>query len=319
MVLAAGLGTRLQPLTYVRAKPAIPLAGEPLIRRIVAGLARHRVSRVVVNLHHRPETVAGVLGDGSDLGVAVRYSWEGSTILGSAGGPRLALPLLEADTFVLLNGDTLTDIDLDGLESSHVASHALVTMALVPNIDPLRYGGVRVDAEGRVLGFAPRGPSAVGSLHFTGVQIVSAEVFRTLPEGQPAATVGELYDRWLAERPGCIHGWPSAARFWDIGTVPDYWRSSQLLGGGADGHTRGRRTHVDPSARVRGTTLWDDVVIESGCSLEDCIVTDGVRVPAGTDARRLIFWRQGDALMKTTFEAVGIPEEPTRDGPELQR
>src|SRR5947207_12258289 len=83
LVLAAGLGTRLRPLTDVCAKPAIPVAGEPLIRRIVRWLAAHDVNEVVVNLHHLPETVAAVLGDGSDLSVRVRYSWEQPQILGS--------------------------------------------------------------------------------------------------------------------------------------------------------------------------------------------------------------------------------------------
>src|SRR5215210_2096536 len=90
LVLTAGLGTRLRPLTLVRAKPAIPLAGEPLVRRIVRRLVESGVTELMLNLHYRPETVAAVLGDGSDLGARVRYSWEQPRLLGSAGGPRLA-------------------------------------------------------------------------------------------------------------------------------------------------------------------------------------------------------------------------------------
>src|SRR6185503_2747497 len=84
MVLSAGLGTRLRPLTDVRAKPAIPVAGVPMIRRILAWLTGHGVREVVVNLHHRPESIAAVLGDGSDLGARVRYSWEQPIVLGAA-------------------------------------------------------------------------------------------------------------------------------------------------------------------------------------------------------------------------------------------
>ena len=86
LVLTAGLGTRLRPLTDVRAKPAIPVAGEPMIRRIISWLARHGVTDLVLNLHYRPETLTAVVGDGADLAVRVRYSWE-PRILGSAGGP----------------------------------------------------------------------------------------------------------------------------------------------------------------------------------------------------------------------------------------
>src|SRR4051794_5148841 len=93
MLLAAGLGTRLRPLTSVRAKPAAPFIGRPLARRILIWLASHGIRHAIVILHHRPETVAAVVGDGSDLGLRVRYSWE-QPVLGSAGGPRHALPLL---------------------------------------------------------------------------------------------------------------------------------------------------------------------------------------------------------------------------------
>ena len=111
LVLTAGLGTRLRPLTAVRAKPALPVAGEPLVRRILRWLAAAGVKRPVLNLHHLPETVTALVGDGADLGPSVRYSWE-IPMLGSAGGPRRALPLLDADRFLIVNGDTLTDVDL---------------------------------------------------------------------------------------------------------------------------------------------------------------------------------------------------------------
>jgi NDP-sugar pyrophosphorylase family protein len=87
LVLTAGSGTRLQPLTYVRAKPAVPVAGTPLVVWILRRLVEAGVRNAVLNLHHRPETIAGVVGEGRDLGLSVRYSWE-QPILGSAGGPR---------------------------------------------------------------------------------------------------------------------------------------------------------------------------------------------------------------------------------------
>ena len=114
MILTAGLGTRLRPLTDVRAKPAIPVAGEPMVRRIARWLAAGGVTDIVLNLHHLPETIAAVVGDGSDLSVRVRYSWEQPVLLGAAGGPRHALAIVGADTFLLINGDTLTDLDSPG-------------------------------------------------------------------------------------------------------------------------------------------------------------------------------------------------------------
>jgi len=180
LVLTAGLGTRLRPLTEVRAKPALPVAGEPMIRRIIAWLVSQGVRDLVLNLHHRPETLTARVGDGADLGARVRYSWE-APVLGSAGGPRRAIPLLShgppkggpyvpsSSTFLIVNGDTLTDVDLQGLLSAHRASGALVTMAVVPNTEPQKYSGIAFDDDGAFVEFVPRGSSRP-SWHFVGVQ-----------------------------------------------------------------------------------------------------------------------------------------------------
>jgi NDP-sugar pyrophosphorylase family protein len=226
LVLAAGLGTRLRPLTDVCAKPAIPVAGEPLIRRIVRWLAAHDVNDLVVNLHYLPHTITAVLGDGSDLSVRVRYSWEQPRILGSAGGPRLALDIIGVDTFIIVNGDTLTDLNVRALIDAHRGSDALVTLALVPNREPEKYGGAVMKADGTVTSFVARGASAKGSYHFIGAQMVRAEAFRQLAAGQPAPSIGGLYDALIAARPGSIRGYVSDAAFWDIGTAEDYARTS---------------------------------------------------------------------------------------------
>src|SRR4029077_111528 len=115
-----------------------------MIRRIATRLVSQGVDDLVVNLHHRPETLTASLGDGRDLGARVRYSWELPRVLGSAGGPRPARPIVGAATFLIVNGDTLPDVDLAQLAGAHAASGALVTLALVPNREFLRYGGVRL-------------------------------------------------------------------------------------------------------------------------------------------------------------------------------
>ena len=294
LVLTAGLGTRLRPLTDVRAKPAVPIAGEPLIRRIIAWLAANDVTDLVLNLHHLPQTLTAEVGDGSDLSARVRYSWEQPAILGSAGGPRHALPLLGAATFLLVNGDTLTDVDLPALTAAHAASGALVTLAVVPNGEPQRYGGVRLNADGAVTGFVASGPASVGSYHFVGVQIVSADVFRDIPAGTAASSVGGVYDRLIATRPGAIRGYASDARFWDVGTPSDYLRTSNAFTGNAARGMHGRRARIDPSARITRSILWDDVEVGARSTLDGCIVTDGVNVPEGATYRRAMLLRAKD-------------------------
>jgi len=281
LVLTAGLGTRLRPLTDVRAKPAIPVAGEPIIRRIITWLVSQGVDDLVLNLHHRPQTLTAVVGDGADLGARVRYSWEHPRLLGSAGGPRLARPMLDAGTFLIINGDTLTDVDLVRLADAHTASGALVTLALVPNREFTRYGGVLLDADHRVAGFARRGPSSEGSYHYVGVQIVDGAVFDSVPPGAPASSVGGVYDALLAARPDAVRGLVCDAVFWDVGTVDDYWRTSEAFMAKGGTATTGRGGRVDAAARVTRSILWDDVVVEADAVVDACIVTDGVRVPAG--------------------------------------
>jgi NDP-sugar pyrophosphorylase family protein len=279
LVLTAGLGTRLRPLSYVRAKPAIPVGGVPLVRRILASLAAQGIVDVVLNLHYKPETITAIVGDGSDLGLRVRYSFE-NPILGSAGGPRHALPLLDSPRFFVINGDTLTDVPLDDLARSHEAGDALVTMALIVQPDAGHYGGVALDAKGAVTGFIRRGTPS--SYHFIGVQAVNAEAFANVVPDQSAETVGALYPTLLAERPGSIRGFVSDAGFHDIGTPRDYLATSLLLAAqeGREPPLVGSRSVIDPTATIEDSVLWDDVVVEADATLASCVVADGVRVPA---------------------------------------
>ena len=289
LVLAAGLGLRLRPLTDVRAKPAIPVAGRPIIRRIIGWLAAQGVTDLVINLHHLPHTLTSVVGDGSDMAVRVRYSWESPQVLGSAGGPRQALSILGAEQFFIVNGDTLTDIDLGRLAAAHTSSGALVTLALTASHDPERYGGVRLDDRGRVLGFAPRG-TAKGSLHLLGIQAVSAEAFRSVPANTPVNSIGGVYDRLIAADPNAIRGLVFDAPFSDVGTVSDYWTTSAALirTEGLGDTVCGSRVYLDRSARVTRSIIWDEVSVGTDANLDECIVTDGVRVPPGANYRRAV-------------------------------
>jgi len=296
LVLTAGLGTRLRPLTDVRAKPAMPVAGEPLIRRIICGLVSQGVDDLVLNLHHGPETLTAVVGDGRDLGARVRYSWEHPRVLGSAGGPRLARPIIGADTFLIVNGDTLTDVNLSQLVDAHDASGALVTLALVPNREFMRYGGVRMDPGGRVAGFVRRGPSSAGSFHYIGVQIAAGRVFDGVQPGEAASSIGGVYDALIASRPEAVRGVVTGAEFWDVGTPADYWRTSNafLAKEGAASPSIGRRARIDPAARVMRSILWDDVEVGPDAVIDECIVTDEVIVPAGATYRRAVLIRGAD-------------------------
>lgn len=291
LVLAAGLGTRLHPLTLARAKAAAAVDGEPLARRTVAWLVSQGFSDLVVNLHHKPHTITAALGDGRDLGARIRYSWE-NPVLGSAGGPRHALPLLldgaAERTAVIVNGDTLTSVDLAAMIDAHRRSGALVTMALIPNPRPDKYGGVLLDGYGAVTGFTRRG-SHETSFHFIGPQVIETEAFLSLEDGVPAESVLGLYPRLMEARRGAVIGFVSDASFHDIGTPADLLQTSLDLAardGRCDRPRWGRDCLVDPSATVSRSVLWDRVRIGAGATLDECVVADDVVIPAGASYSR---------------------------------
>jgi mannose-1-phosphate guanylyltransferase len=281
LLLTAGFGTRLRPLSGVRAKPAMPVAGDALVRRILRWLAEAGVTRTILNLHHLPETIAAVVGDGADLGVVVRYSWE-RRVLGSAGGPRRALPLLDADRFLIVNGDTLTGMDLGALVRDHDRSGALVTLSVIPNPDPDHYGGVLVNDEGEVTGFVPRG-AAGPSWHFVGVQAACAAAFAGLPPDEPQESVSSLYPTLMRERPGSVRAFRTEGAFYDIGTPRDYLDTSLAFARAERGEAAlaGGGCEIGRGARIDGSILWDRVRVGDDAELIDCVVADDVRIPDG--------------------------------------
>jgi len=293
LVLTAGLATRLRPLSFVRAKAALPVAGTPLIRRILRSLSSAGVLDVVLNLHHLPHTLTRLLGDGAELGMRIRYSWE-VPVLGSAGGPKRALPLLsnpepgvpspgsrvpDRGTFLIVNGDTLTDVNLAAVVDDHRRSGALVTMAVVPNTEPEKYSGVRVTPDGEFAGWVPRAAQEP-SYHFIGVQVAEAAAFDSVAAGIPSE-VRTLYSALIAAQPGSVRAFRTRAEFFDIGTPSDYLDTSLTLAT-REAIDTVANAQVSPTARVERSLLWDDVIVEDGAMLRECVVTDGVRVPADT-------------------------------------
>jgi NDP-sugar pyrophosphorylase family protein len=305
LVLAAGLGTRLRPLTADRAKPAVPVAGPTLIERILEGLSLQGIRDVLLNLHYRPETITGVVGDGSALGLRVRYSWE-VPLLGSGGGPRRAFSLVADDRLWLINGDTLTDVDLAAMAAEHASSDALVTMAVIPNPAPDRYGGVVVTPHGAVTAFVPRG-WADPTWHFVGVQIAERDAFASLADGVAADSVGPLYRALIASRLGALRAFRSDAQFGDIGTPRDYLDTCLSLA--RSPLVAGARVEVDPSATLEACVLWDDVRVGRGVRLRRVIVGDGVHVPDGYQADNAVVIGGPGGLEVTPF----VPLHPNGD------
>jgi mannose-1-phosphate guanylyltransferase len=275
----------------------VPVAGEPLVRRLLRYGAGWDIRDFVLNLHYLPETITALVGDGSDLGVRVRYSFE-SPVLGSAGGPRRALDLLPNEPFFIINGDTLTNVDLHMLAENHRETGALVTIAVIPNEHPDRYGGLIVDSTGRFHSVVPRG-SRVRSYHVVGVQMAHPSAFARLPLNQPAESIGALYRDLVRENPGHVRAFLCASDFWDIGTPADYLDACLSIGKvEGDVVQIGRGSVIEPSARVAESVIWDDARVGAGAVLERCIVADGVKIPSGARFRNCaIIQRDGELMI----------------------
>jgi NDP-sugar pyrophosphorylase family protein len=267
LVLTAGLATRLRPLSFVRAKAALPVGDQAIVQRILRWLAGYGVTDAVLNLHHLPHTITSIVGDGAADGVRVRYSWE-MPVLGSAGGPRRALPLLGTPTFLIVNGDTLTNVDVGAIVDAHRKSGALVTMAVIANLNPEKYGGALVDRDGTITGFG----RDANSCHFVGVQVAEKEVFAGLPDGVASESTRQVYPALIAARPGSVRAFVTDAEFFDIGTPLDYLNTCL--------HFESRI--ANPESRLQDCVVWDDVEVHPTARLRRCIITDGVRVPAGS-------------------------------------
>jgi NDP-sugar pyrophosphorylase family protein len=294
LVLTAGLATRLQPLSSVRAKAALPVAGTPLVSRILQWLHDAGTRRVVLNLHHRADSITRIVGDGSAAGLEVRYSWE-TDILGSAGGPARAIPLLESDRFLIVNGDTLADVELQAMAEQHIDTNALVTMAVVDGRPG--YNGVIADSTGIVRGFG-REP---GAFHFIGIQIVNASVFAGVRPDVKSETVHGIYPGVIAERPGAVRIFHSGVEFFDIGSPRDYLETAITIAQREDKPLdRGRDCSIT-DAELVNTIIWDRVTVGSGARLSECVATDDVVVPPAAEFSRCSLVMRDNKVVATPF------------------
>lgn len=286
MILAAGYGTRLWPLTIDRAKPAIPFMGRPLVGYVAEYIGRHGFEDVVVNLHHRPESVRGALGDGSRFGVRLHYVEE-REILGTSGALDNARALLEADTFVVVNGKIATDIDLREALETHRRAKALATLVLRRNVEMDRYSEVEVEG-GRVTGFGAHATSdnarVLGDappLMFTGIQILEPRIFEFIPRGVFSHSVTDVYIPAI-ERGEVIAAHVAEGVWYELSTVARYLQTyvALLRGEGRD-YDAGEGSVVEDGAEVSESVLWEGVRVCAGARVRRAVLGAGVVVEAG--------------------------------------
>ena len=221
MILAAGLGTRLRPLTETMPKPLLPVGGTPIIFWNLALLRQHGINDVMINLHHLGHMIEQALGDGSQWGMRIQYSVE-PVILGTGGGIKVVEPFFEGKPFIVMNGDTLIGLDLSELLARHRNRDPIATMVLREDPEVERWGPVEATLDHRVLTILGRGRKTDSSdppasrYMFAGVHVIHPQLLRHCPKGQPSSII----EAYVAELEGgaLIQGFIAREYWSDIGT-----------------------------------------------------------------------------------------------------
>jgi mannose-1-phosphate guanylyltransferase len=323
MILAAGKGTRVRPITHVLPKPMIPLVRKPVMEFLVEHLKAHDIKQIMVNTSHLAPVIEEYFRDGDRFGVQMAYSFEGDLIggqiegkaIGSAGGMKKIQDFsgFFDETFVVLCGDALVDIDFAQVLRFHRDRKSIATLVLrdVPPDDVSKYGVVQTDASGRIVRFQekPTRDQAVSSTINTGIYVFEPEIFQYIPSGVEFDIGGQLLPE-LVRNGQSIFGITLPFAWLDIGSVPDYWEATGLLlRGKVAGFTMpgnevrprvhcginlqiawdrvriegpvyiGSSTSVGDGATIIGpTVIGSGCVIQPGATLRECILADYTRI-----------------------------------------
>ena len=280
IVLSAGYGTRLWPLTEDRTKPAIPILGKPLVGYVAEYLAAYGCDEIIVNLHHRPESVRKALGDGSQFNVKLHYVEE-PVILGTSGALDNAREFFLNDTFLAVNGKIITDIDLKAALRTHRDMNALATLVLLPNSKRELFSKVNT-REGLITGFGGMPTeSDQAPLMFTGIQILEPKIFDYIPRNVFSHSTTDVYPQAIAKGERVV-AHVATGRWRELSTLQRYLDISlELLREAGHDITVGTACTIDDSAEISEAILWDRVQVEGGASVRRSILADGVTVKAG--------------------------------------
>ena len=306
MILAAGLGERMRPLTEGRAKPSLPLLNRPIIAHTLDYLKRFKISEVVINLHHHPDSIRAVVGDGSRLGLKVHYSEE-PVILGTAGGLKKAEGFLrDGEPFILINSDFVSDCDLDAAVRRHREAGALSTLVLAPPQPGTDYGVVELGERERIVRISGR-PAGEPDPHagryiFTGLHILEPAILDEIPSGRKVEINSEVYPRLISSGK-MIRGVLHSGLWRELGTPQLYIDGSvALLKEGKDAALEPLRSSSTPGVYLDRTTLPKDagleppvlvgrgVTIGPKCSLQAAVIGKQVRLGKGCSLRSTIVW-----------------------------
>lgn len=313
MIMAAGVGSRLMPMTANIPKPMIPVANRPLMESTVQLLSRHGITDIIANLHYHGDIIKNHFTDGNAWGVNLEYSPE-DQLMGTAGGVKKCEWFLD-DTFVVISGDALTDIDLSKLYAEHKRRGALATIALKPVAEVEQFGVVVTDSTGKIVQFQekPSPREALSQTANTGIYVFEPEIFKLMPSNEFYDFGKQLFP-YLVEAAAPFFGVAIDEYWCDVGSIPTYRQanadvvggqvkvpyngelrhmnrgSSLLLGEGAqlgrDATIKGQVVigpgcQIGDGVSIENTVIWNDTVVETNAVIKEAVVGSACMIGTG--------------------------------------
>jgi len=314
MILAAGFGTRLKPLTNDLPKPLFPILNRPILEHTLHFLRSHSIREVAINLHHKPEKIINYFGDGKKFETDLHYSQE-KKILGTAGGIKKLQDFFKDDSFWVINSDVLADVDLNDVLKFHKEKKSKLTLVVRQVFNTDQYRSIERDDDGRIVNFL--GHSIMNSkratqVMFTGIQIVEPDIFSRIPENKFCGTTEDVFPGMIKDGLP-VYGYLHQGYWADIGTRETYIQAHiDALDGklilrtpssrNSDGYLAMKPVHIGenckiaqdaqigphtvlgnncylkPGAVVKNSILWSGATVGNGCTVENSIIGEGVTI-----------------------------------------
>lgn len=310
MILAAGFGTRLWPLTIERTKPAIPFLHRPLIAYTIEYLTQYGITDIIINLHHEPESVREQIGDGSTYGVKIHYSLEEPEILGTSGALDRVRDLLQDETFLVINGKIITNLDLASALHTHRSKQGIATLVMRPNPKREKFSQIIVDENGYYQGYTgfPLTPDTQHPtpLMFVGIHILEPQIFQYIPRAVFSDSIQDVYPKALAAGEH-IAAHIGTGDWYELSTLARYLEISlEFMRRAGLSYTADEGCDIALTAQVTESVLWRNVRVGAGARIHQCVLADGVSIPAQANFERKVIVRADVALQEE------IPEKATR-------
>ncbi len=325
MVMAAGVGTRLRPLTCTIPKPMVPVVNSPVLEHVLNLLKRHRINEVAINLHSQPHLIKDYFGDGSSFGMSIFYSPE-EILMGTAGGVKKVEQYFN-ETFLVMSGDGISNVDLTAAVRFHKKSKALATIVLKQVDYPLEYGVVITDKKGRITRFLekPAWGEVFSNAANTGIYIFEPEIFEDIPYGEVYDFGHQLFPK-LLEKQAPLYGYITKDFWCDIGDLVEYRQTHYCALNGevgiempgeeiSPGVWVGEGTQVHPKAVIEAPALIGkncviekNAVISEGTTIgDDCYIGPGVTIKKG------ILWNKCYLSRKTEIRGAVLGKNVTTE------